>query len=252
MISIVVVSHSPALAQAATDLALQMGGATPPRVVVAAGTAAGDIGTDPVLIAQAIDESATEDGVLVIMDLGSAVLSAEMASEFTSTPHPVRLSPAPFVEGLVTAVVQAAGGASLDSVAAEVVRALDPKIAQLATADDAPADETAAPEASTSPAVSTEATEGATDTAVEVAIADPAGLHARPASAIVQLARSFDADVRVGLVGSERPAVDARSVIGLMSLGAAPGAILRISATGTQASEARETIASYVRDNSGN
>ncbi len=120
MIGIVAVSHSRALAEAAVELALQMGGTEPPVVRVAAGGPDGDLGTDAVAIAAAIDEADSSDGVLVLMDLGSALLSAETALEFVSAPDRVRLSPAPFVEGLVAAVVTAAGGAGLDAVAAEV------------------------------------------------------------------------------------------------------------------------------------
>ncbi|EEI86884.1 putative PTS-dependent dihydroxyacetone kinase, DhaM subunit, partial [Anaerococcus lactolyticus ATCC 51172] len=71
------------------------------------------LGTDAVAVAAAIDELAADcDGVLVLMDLGSAVLSAELAVELRSSEVPVRLAPAPFVEGLLAAVVSAAAGGS--------------------------------------------------------------------------------------------------------------------------------------------
>ena len=66
------------------------------------------------------------------MDLGSAVLSAELALEWGPSEFEVRLSPAPVVEGLVAAVVRAAGGADLDIVAREAESALLPKVVSLA------------------------------------------------------------------------------------------------------------------------
>ena len=137
MIGIVAVSHSPALAEAARELALQMGGAEPPRVEIAAGTPDGELGTDAAAIAEAIGRADSGDGVLVLMDLGSAVLSAETALEFLDSTAGVRLSPAPFVEGLVAAVVGAASGSGLEAIAAELDTALEAKRRQLGGVGDA-------------------------------------------------------------------------------------------------------------------
>jgi len=71
-------------------------------------------------------------GVLVVMDLGSAVLSAELALELLGPfEDEVVLSPGPFVEGLVTAAVTAGTGADLHKVADEAARGLLPKTRQL-------------------------------------------------------------------------------------------------------------------------
>src|SRR5918995_1066701 len=117
-----------------------MGGDQPPGIRIAAGAAGGSTGTDAVAIAAAIEEVATPDGVLVLMDLGSAILSAGMALEFVTAEVPVRLSEAPFVEGLIAAVVVAGSGASLDAVALEAARALDAKGTQLDGTDFAGSD----------------------------------------------------------------------------------------------------------------
>jgi phosphocarrier protein FPr len=73
------------------------------------------------------------DGVVVLMDLGSAVLSAETALELLDDAVRERtvLSPAPLVEGLIGAAVTAAAGADRSRVAAEALRGLAPKEAQL-------------------------------------------------------------------------------------------------------------------------
>src|SRR5215210_3765595 len=103
MIGIVVVSHSLALAEAAVALADEMVHGNGPVVAVAAGAGSG-FGTDATEVRRAMEKAASPDGVLVLMDLGSAVLSAELALELGAPPdHDVRLSAAPVVEGLVAA-----------------------------------------------------------------------------------------------------------------------------------------------------
>lgn len=223
------VSHSPSLAQAAVDLALEMVGDAPPPIAIAAGAGEGVIGTDAVRVAAAIDEVASEDGVLVMMDLGSAVLSGTMALEFASTPHRVVLSDAPFVEGLLAGVVLAGAGASLDEVAREASRALDSKRSQLGTS---------APEAPPPPAVPP------SDSAAsaEVTLINPDGLHSRPAATIVKTVAGFTATATIENVTAGKGPVGANSLIGIMSLGAKEGDLVRFSATGPQAAEIVETL----------
>ena len=82
MVGIVLVSHSHLIAEGVAELARQMGGMDV-RIETAGGLEGPDhvIGTDAVLVQQAVERAWSEDGVLVLMDLGSAVLSAEMALE---------------------------------------------------------------------------------------------------------------------------------------------------------------------------
>ena len=68
------------------DLALEMVHGERPKIALAAGTADGRIGTDPIRVSEAITEVASPDGVLVFMDLGSAVLSAELALDLLGEP----------------------------------------------------------------------------------------------------------------------------------------------------------------------
>ncbi len=102
-VGIVVVSHSRALAEAAVELARQMLPGRELAVEVAAGTEDGGLGTDAMAVSAAIEAADSGEGTVVLMDLGSAVLSAETALEFL--PDDVRerttLSAAPLVEGLV-------------------------------------------------------------------------------------------------------------------------------------------------------
>ena len=103
-VGLVLVSHSAQLAEGAADLARAMAGEEV-RIVAAGGMAPPEtaLGTDAVRVAAAIEEAWSERGVLVLMDLGSALLSAEMALELLPEGHRKRvlLSAAPLVEGAV-------------------------------------------------------------------------------------------------------------------------------------------------------
>src|SRR5439155_15407251 len=110
MVGIVLISHSSGLAAGAAELAGQIAGGA--RVVPAGGTEDGRLGTSTERIAAAIEAADTGDGVLLIPDLGSAVLSAKLVLD-----DGVVLADAPFVEGAVAAAVAASGGLDLRAVA---------------------------------------------------------------------------------------------------------------------------------------
>jgi len=240
VIGIVVVSHSPALAEAAVALALQMTGDTRPRIAIAAGAGDGVIGTDAVRVAAAIDEVASPDGVLVFMDLGSAVLSTTMALEFRESTVEVRLSSAPFVEGIVAGVVLAAAGAGLDEADREAASAMAAKNAQLGSAGP-PAAPQAAP-----------ATASATGEVVaEATIVNDVGLHARPASVIVASMAAFDASVTIADADDPKRAASASSLLALMGLALGKGTRLRISGTGPDAAAAVESVRAMTADGYG-
>lgn len=251
-VGIVVVSHSPALAQAALDLASQMVAGKATHIALAAGTADGGIGTDATRIAAAIESVASPEGVLVIMDLGSAILSSEMALEFLADPKavPVRLCPAPFVEGLLAAVVRAAGGASLAEVDAEARQALAAKSAQLGEAPSESArpafTEAGDPAAGSLDAARDQSEPKTDEVSAEVSVRNPTGFHARPAAALASKAASFQSDVTVTNLSTGAGPVPAESSIMLMSLGAVQGNRVKISAKGTDATTAVSELADLV------
>jgi phosphoenolpyruvate---glycerone phosphotransferase subunit DhaM len=116
-VGLVVVSHSAKIAEGVVELAGQMAGGV--RMRAAGGTDDGGIGTDANLIAAAIAEVDDGDGVLLLVDLGSAVLSAQVAIDELVDPERrgrVRISEAPVVEGAVVGAVQASTGSGLDEV----------------------------------------------------------------------------------------------------------------------------------------
>jgi PTS hybrid protein len=117
-VGLVVVSHSAKIAEGVVEMAAQMAAGV--RIEAAGGTDEGGMGTDATLIAEAIAAADSGDGVLVFADLGSAVLSAQLAiDELVDEPRreSVRIADAPLVEGAVIAAIQASTGSSLDEVA---------------------------------------------------------------------------------------------------------------------------------------
>lgn len=128
VVGIVAVSHSRTLAEAAVALSRQMAGPHV-RIEIAAGLDEVTFGTDAVAIAEAVTAADQGDGVLVLTDLGSAVLSAGLALDLIddATRGRVVLSPGPFVEGLVVAAVAASTGATLGEVAGQAANALSAK-----------------------------------------------------------------------------------------------------------------------------
>ncbi len=126
MVGIVLISHSRHLADGAAELAGQIAGGA--RVVPAAGTEDGRLGTSTDRIAAAVALADTGDGVVLIPDLGSSVLSARaLLDDLDAEPGGPRvaLADAPFVEGAVAAAVAASGGLDLAAVAKAAEEARD-------------------------------------------------------------------------------------------------------------------------------
>ena len=240
MVGVVVVSHSARLADGVVELAGEMGG---PDVAIepAGGIESPEpaLGTDAVRVVDAVTRADSGDGVVVLMDLGSAVLSAEMALDLL--PDDLRdrvvLCEAPLVEGAVAAAVTARLGASLEQVAAEARRGLAGKQAQLGVTAGADAH-------------GTERRQGGEATA-RLAVENPLGLHARPAARFVQTAAAFDADVDVANLTTGGGPVNARSVNALATLGVRRGHEIELSARGPQAAEAVAALRALAADNFG-
>lgn len=237
MISLVVVSHSRPLAEAALDLAQEMVNGDPrPQVRIAAGLGGGSVGTDAVAIAGALQEVDAHDGVLVLVDLGSAVLSAELALDLVdpSLAERVVISPAPLLEGLVAGLVTAAGGASLERVDAEARAALNGKIAHLGEGRiEHPGSTTGQRQDSAgSPVVD-----------FRFVLTGPHGLHARPAAALARAMAAFDATVLVHNATSGGTPAPAASISQLAMLGLSRGDELYATFEGPDAVRARDALA---------
>lgn len=119
MVGVVIVSHSQKVAEGIREMALQMAAAQQ-QVIAAGGMADGGIGTDAVKVSEAIIAADTGDGVVILVDLGSAVLSTETAFEFLDDElrAKVKIADAPILEGAISAVVEASLGSPLAAVVA--------------------------------------------------------------------------------------------------------------------------------------
>jgi len=112
VIGLAVVSHSQKAAEGICELAREMGGEAP---LEAAGGDNGEIGTNADRIGEAIAAADEGDGVVVLVDLGSAVMNAELAIEMTDAN--ARIADAPVLEGALNAAVEATNEkATLESV----------------------------------------------------------------------------------------------------------------------------------------
>jgi multiphosphoryl transfer protein len=230
-VGLVVVSHSRALARAAVALAQEMLHGKQIRIAVAAGLDETTFGTDAAQIVDAITAADQGAGVVVLMDLGSAVLSAELALELLDDDARERvvLCPAPLVEGLVVAAVAAAGGASIDEVVAEAAGALAGKIGHLGPAPVTPV---------------ADAVGDSDELTGSFVVANPHGLHARPAARLVQEVRRRDAHARIRNCRTESEWVDAGSLSKIATLGVRSGDEVEIRVSGSQAAETLDHVLS--------
>jgi phosphocarrier protein FPr len=242
MVGIVIVSHSARVAEGAVELAREMAG--PDVSIVAAGgldLPGRPLGTDAALVARAVDQAWSDDGVLVLMDLGSAVMSAEMALELVPAERRSRLllCDAPIVEGAVAAAVAAHLGEPLARVAEEARGGLAGKIAHLA----APAEEPAGQERPEAPGgAPAPGADGALE--ARISVSNRLGLHARPAARFVETAGHFDATVTAENLTVPAGPASARSLNGVATLGVRQGHEILVRAAGPQAAE----VLSALRD----
>ena len=116
-VGIVIVSHSPKIAEGAADMVRQMVGDAVP-LAWTGGNPDGGLGTDVASIIEAIGRAWSDAGVAVLVDLGGAETNSEMAIEMLATDRreKVVVCEAPIVEGAVMAATEASGGATLDAV----------------------------------------------------------------------------------------------------------------------------------------
>jgi len=116
-VGIVIVSHSPKIAEGAADMVRQMVGSSV-RVAHTGGNPEGGLGTDVTAILAAIDKAWSDAGVAIFVDLGGAETNSEMAIEMLDDKRRGRvvMCNAPIVEGAVIAATEASGGSPLETV----------------------------------------------------------------------------------------------------------------------------------------
>ncbi|BDZ43962.1 PTS sugar transporter subunit IIA [Paraoerskovia sediminicola] len=237
-VAVLLVSHSPEIARGLVDLAGQM--APGVRIVGVGGTDDGRFGTDYDGVRDALgslvggdgDEPVEGGGVVVLADLGSAVLTVESVLDAEDHLAPrTRLVSAPFVEGAVAAAVTAHGGGDVAAVAREAAAAgaTFDQVAREASSEgvaDAGVGE-AAGGAVPAPGART------------AVVPNPMGLHARPAALLARMIAALG--VRVTIDG-----VDGASVLQIMKLGATQGRELTIEATGEGSAAAIDRVVAEI------
>jgi PTS hybrid protein len=230
-VGLVLVSHSAKIAEGLAELARQMAPSVP--LLPAGGTDDGGIGTSFEKVTAAIDAAEAGEGVVLLCDLGSAVLTAETALELLDPERQerVRIADGPLVEGGVAAAVAAEGGADLEAVlaAARGHGATAQGPAPAPGPDAAPAEEPA---------------DGEERASATITLVNPEGLHARPAAALVRAAAKLPARLTIN-------GADAASLLQVLALGLRQGATAHLEATGPGAREAVERIAALAADGFG-
>ena len=116
-VGIVLVSHSAELAAGAAHLAAQVSGGTV-TIIAAGGTDDDELGTSAAKVERGLRLAESGAGVVVLPDLGSAVLTVRAVLEDEDPAINVVMADAPFVEGAVAATVTAAAGGDIKAVAA--------------------------------------------------------------------------------------------------------------------------------------
>ncbi|WP_113639956.1 phosphoenolpyruvate--protein phosphotransferase [Escherichia albertii] len=241
MVAIVIVSHSLRLAQGIEELAQQMsGGVVPLAIAAGIDDPQNPIGTDAIAIMSAIESVWSPEGVLVLMDMGSALLSTGMALELLSEEQrgAIYLLAAPVVEGTMSAVTSAAAGLSVTEIIAEVDLALCAKQQQLTPFS--PAGEVV-------PTVSPVNHSDEWQTFCWT-IRNPHGIHARPAASILKVSAQYSANIIV-IRGDKR--ASARSLNELAMLGARCGDEITFKAEGVDASDALKAIETLAKNHFG-
>lgn len=234
MVGIVIVSHSEKLAEGVVELAKQMTGGKDVPIKAAGGFDDGSLGTSFEKILNAINEAYTEDGLLILMDLGSAIMTTQMCIE--SLPKEmqskIKLCNAPLVEGAVAAAAAAAQALSLED-----VKERAEKVSLVKVQEEAPVEEPSVGEGFLS---------------IDVQLVNPTGLHARPAALFVQVASKFKSRIFVQNISSKKPPADAKSIMDMAVSGTAEkGEWIRIMAQGDDAEEALKALKELVESGFG-
>lgn len=236
MIHLILVSHHPDIARGIAALAAQMS-AAPETIHTAAGIDDADnpVGTDAVRIMQTLLEADNPDGILILVDLGSAILSAQTALDLLDDPALAarcRISAAPLVEGAISAAVAASSGADLETVAREATQALAAKQASLGESAPASATPVVAPSGDST----------------TITLTNRDGLHARPAARLVSALTPYRA--RLVLTCGDKQA-DGKSLNQLALLQARHGDRLTLHADGDDAAAALQTFRELAAANFG-
>ena len=230
MVGFVIVSHSRTLADGVVELTSMMADGVPIRA--AGGLDDGSFGTSYEKIANAIDEIYSDDGVIVLMDMGSAVMTAEMVLE-SMPERKLVLADCPLVEGAVAATVSAIAGSSLEEILDELQDVRELK--KLSYHKQPPALRAGG-----------RVLQGVSMKEFQYTIQDPMGFHARPAGALVRAAKAYES--RITIACGERSAQLTR-LMAVMALGIKQGQTVTVTIDGPDEDRALEDLQAQFRAN---
>lgn len=242
-VALVLVSH----AREAADGVARIAGQMAPDVVLApaGGTDDGGLGTSVDLVTAAVARAAADaSGVVVLTDLGSAVMTAETVLEMLDDDvrERVVLADAPFLEGAVGGAVAAQQGGDLAAVVAAAEQA-GRRFAAAAAGRGATSG-AAVPGADAAAGQTVDAGDVGDVVTERVVLPNPLGLHARPAALLARAVADLGVPVTVD-------GADGASVLELMALGAVGGHELTVSASGPRAREAVDAVVALVEEGFG-
>ncbi len=244
-VGIVLVSHSAKLAEAVVELAAQMT-QEPAPIAIAAGIddPENPFGTDVIKVQEAIESVYSDAGVVILMDLGSAVMSTEMALEFLSSSqiNHIKISTAPLVEGAISAIVQASLGANIQQVMTEANAALTAKISQI-NVDEIVPNKNQENRNNIEKATSLKI--------IKTTVENKLGIHARPAAKIVALANKFESEITLQNLTKNSQGINAKSINQVITLAVKQGHEIAITATGNDADLALTKIQELITNNFG-
>ncbi|MEM1170903.1 MAG: phosphoenolpyruvate--protein phosphotransferase [Cyanobacteria bacterium P01_H01_bin.35] len=244
-VGIVLVSHSAKLAEAVVELAKQMT-QQPAPIAIAAGIddPENPFGTDVIKVQEAIESVYSDAGVLVLMDLGSAIMSTEMALEFLSSSQRshIKISTAPLVEGAISAIVQASLGANIQQVMAEANAALTAKISQI-NVDEIVEDKNLKN--------SNNIEKENLSKTIKTTVKNQLGIHARPAAKLVAIANQFLSEITLQNLTKNSQIINAKSINQVITLAVKKEHEIAITATGNDADLALTKIQELITNNFG-
>ena len=243
MVGLVLVSHSRRLAEAAVDLIKRTVASDIP--IAAAGGVGDDrseLGTDALDIQEAILSVRSTRGVVVLMDTGSAILSAETAKELLGIElsDPLMLCSAPLVEGSIAAAVQIQIGLGLAEVANAAQQGLAAKQEQLGDSNQEQAHSSS--EAMALPSLGED---------LQVVIQNEHGLHLRPAATLIKALAPFNVAVQIENQSAKRGPIPTKSLVDLARLQIRQGHKVRFIVSGPDQQPALAAIRGLVQTNFG-
>lgn len=236
MVGIVLVSHSKALAKATEALMKSTTqGEVPVAIAAGTGEDQNELGTDAMAIFEAIESVYGPDGVLILMDMGSAILSTEMALDFLEEEKKgkIQIAPAPFIEGAVAAGVSAMVGDDLNVVYKESVGALKQKIEHVRDEEET--------------SNQSESASFKDGRVMEVTISNRHGLHARPVARLIQKASTYQSEIQIRNISKNKGPVSIRSMTGIIALEALQGDRVELAAVGEDAEKALQELTGAIQ-----